>query len=153
MAPSHARNIPILHHLNPRRPQSRHQSVIVRTPQSRMRFLRRTKLLLHSQMNLHRPTLEPAPAALRKLRWLLDLRHPEQLTIKRASLRLFPARHPELHMINRDKRVCFHSFHSTEPPAEPRSNIKARSLELEASSAEAQADASPTARIKNYPMD
>ena len=153
MTPPHSRNIPILDCVDTRSLQPRHQPVVIRAPQPRMRLLRRTKLLLHSQMNLHRPTLKPAPAALRKLRWLLQFRHPEQLTIKRASPRLFPTRHPELHMINRDKRVCVHSFHSTEPPAEPRSNIKARSLELEASSAEAQADASMTARIKNYPMD
>ena len=105
MAPPHAGNIPILSHLNSRCAQSRHQTVVIPTPQCRMRLLRRMKLFFDSQMNLHRAARKPAPATLRKLRRLLNLRHPEQFPIKRTGLRLSSRRHCKLHMINRDKEI------------------------------------------------
>ena len=105
MRSPNSRNIPILQYLNSGRSQPRHQPVIIRAAQSRMRLLRRTKLLLDSQMNLHHATRKPTPTTFRKLRRLRQLSHPQHPAIKRASLRLFPVRHRQLHMIDRDERT------------------------------------------------
>src|SRR3974390_1283530 len=77
------------------------QSVIIKTPKRRMRLSRRTKIRFHSQMNLYRPALEPASAALGQLRRLHNFPHPQQRPIKRSSSFLAARRHGELYMIDR----------------------------------------------------
>jgi len=103
VAASHSRNVARLVHCDSRVPQSLHECRIVTAPQSRMRLLRRSKIVFHSKMNLHITALKPASAALRELRWLGQFLHPQQPTIKSARLPFLAGRHRELHMIYRGK--------------------------------------------------
>ena len=82
---------------------------VVTAMQGGMRLLRRTKIFLHTQMNLHFTTFKPASAALRELRRLGNLAHAKQIAIEVAS-RVLPARrHGELDVIDRGER---HSNHA-----------------------------------------
>ena len=76
--------------------------------QGGMRLLRRAKILLHAEMNLHFTTFEPASSTLSEFRWLGNLGHAKQIAVKPAS-RIFPARrHGKLNMIDRKERASDH---------------------------------------------
>ncbi len=100
MTPPNPWNIRRVGHFNPRRPQPGNQPIIVRTPKRRMRLLRRTKILLHSQMHLHAPALKPASSALSQLGRLRDLTHPEHARIEPSSGVFAVNRHGKLHVID-----------------------------------------------------
>jgi hypothetical protein len=103
VAAPHPRNIARLNRVDSSLSQSLHQGRIVTAPQRRMRLLRRSKIIFHSEMDLHITALKPASAAFRKLRWLGQFLHPEQPAIKGSRLSLLAGRHRELHMINSGK--------------------------------------------------
>jgi hypothetical protein len=79
------------------------QGVIVLAANGRMSFLRWTKFRLDSEVDLYGTTLKPAAATLCQLRGLGNFRHSQNSRKKRASLRLLPRRHGELHVVDGNK--------------------------------------------------
>jgi hypothetical protein len=111
MAPLQSRYAVVLLHLDLRIPQSRNQSVIVKTSQRRMRLPRRTKILFDPKMNLHRPALKPASATFRQLSRFRHFLHSEQLPIEGARTILPTRGYGQLHVINRAERISCHKNH------------------------------------------
>jgi hypothetical protein len=79
------------------------QRFVVLTSQSRVRFLCRKEVSLHTQVNLNPAAFEPTASALRKFEGLGNFDHTEHLTIEPASGLFAPCGHSELHVINRSK--------------------------------------------------
>lgn len=75
-----------------------------------MRFLRRTKIALHSQVDLYITALEPASATLGEFRGLGNLLHSENSNIELPRFFFFSARHGELDMVNRCENVHKQSY-------------------------------------------
>jgi len=100
VAASNARNVSVVLRLNASGPKSCHQSIVVMTTQSRMRFLRGTKIFLNAQMNLDHTALEPASAALGEFWRLGNLGHTQQFAVESSSLRFGARRHRELHVLD-----------------------------------------------------
>src|SRR6478672_10954666 len=65
-----------------------------------MRFLRRAKIILHAEMNLHGSAFEPAPTALGKFGRLGNLNHAKNILVEPASHNFSARRHCQLDMID-----------------------------------------------------
>lgn len=76
------------------------QSVVVLAAQRGMRFLRGTKVLLHSKVYLHGAALEPAAAALCQFGRLGNFRHAQHSGEECPRFFLLACRHRQLHVIN-----------------------------------------------------
>lgn len=75
-----------------------------------MRFLRWTKIVFHSKMNLNIAALEPASAALGEFRGLGNFLHSENSNIELPRFFFFSARHGELDMINGGENIHKQSY-------------------------------------------
>ena len=73
---------------------------VVSTTQGRMRFLRRAKIILHAEMNLHLAAFEPAPAALGEFSRLGNLHHAQEVAVEAARRVFFATWHGELDVID-----------------------------------------------------
>ena len=82
-----------LGHFHSRVSQSSQESRIITAAESRVRLLRRTKLILHSKMELHAAALELAPTAFGNLPRLGQFRHSQKVGIEGAGLLFFVWRH------------------------------------------------------------
>jgi len=109
MASPHAGNHFVLIYLNARRTKPAREFVEIAASQSWVRLLRRTKIVLDTQVNLHSSALKPASSALRQLGRLRNFPHPQQIAIKPPRGLFLASRHSQLHMINRDKWPLAHA--------------------------------------------
>lgn len=100
MATGHARYIKNLSSGDPRRAQLCHEAIIIRTPQSWMCFLRRTKIIFNTQVDLHGAAFEPATAAVSEFRRFRYFFHAEHAGIKIAGSLFLAWRHGELNVID-----------------------------------------------------
>ena len=100
MCTANAGNVIGLPHLDSPGTESAQQSVIVKASQCRMSLLRRPKIQLDTNVNLHIPTRKPYASALGQQGRLLDFLHPEKLPVEQPR-RIFAAGWGcQLHMIN-----------------------------------------------------
>ena len=114
MAACHSRNIARLGHFHSRVSQSSQESRIITAAESRVRLFRRTKLILHSKMELHAAALELAPTAFGNLPRLGQFRHSQKVGIEGAGLLFFAWRHRELNVVDCSERSFHHGDMLTE---------------------------------------
>jgi hypothetical protein len=108
MTALNSRNAVVVPYLNLSIPQPRNQTAVIKASQRRVRLAGRPEILFNSKMNLHRPTLKPAPATFRQLRRFRHFLHSEQCPVKCARSILPIHGHGQLHMINRAERISPH---------------------------------------------
>ncbi len=116
MAAPHFRNAFVFCHFDSRRAQARSKLPIIAASQSWMRLLRRTKILLHTQMKLHAAAGKPASAALGQLWRLRHIHHSQHSCVEGARLSFFAGRHRQLNVIDRSERSFAHPRMLTEQP-------------------------------------
>jgi len=90
--------------------QVRNQPIVVRTPQARVRPLRRAKIGFHSQMELHASAPKPASASFDQLLWLREFGHAEQRAVESPSPNFLARRHRKLHVIDSGERMLIHAI-------------------------------------------
>ena len=88
--------------------QVRKQRIVVRTPQARVRLLRRAKIGFNSQMQSHASAPKPASASFDQLLWLREFDHAEQRAVESPSPIFLARRHRKLHVIDSGERIMIH---------------------------------------------
>jgi hypothetical protein len=90
--------------------QVRNQRIVVRTPQARVRPLRRAKIGFNSQMQVHASAPKPASTSFDQLLWLREFGPAEQRAIESPSPIFLARRHRKLHLIDGGERIVIHGI-------------------------------------------